>query len=154
MTAPPDGMSTGPVALRPEPGHAGLSPSGPALADFRTGPETRLRDLLAFAMAVEAGRPLGPDGPEGLRRHAEAELQGHALRVLHNQVETIRQQAMAEQLARIGRGMSFGRAVLANLLALALAGGAVMLATGAGAGALAELFHRIAGLAAQLLPGS
>jgi hypothetical protein len=97
------------------------------VSDFLSGSETRLRDLLAFGMAVEAGRPLPPDGVETLRRKAEADLQAHAFRLLHNQVETIRRDAMQEQVARLPRGLSFSQAVVANLLGLILAGGIVTL---------------------------
>jgi hypothetical protein len=96
-------------------------PAVPAIGDFLATEETRLRDLLAYGMASAAGR-VGPDGIEGLRRKAEADLEAHAFRVLHNQVEVIRRQAMDEQSARMPRGASFGGAVLANLVALALAG--------------------------------
>lgn len=101
---------------------AAAPPAGPALGDFLGSEEHRLRDLLAYGMAVAAGR-VGPDGIEGMRRKAEADLEAHAFRVLHNQVEVIRRQAMDEERARIPRGASFGGAVLANLIALAIAGG-------------------------------
>jgi hypothetical protein len=102
-------------------------PDLPALPDFLGGSETRLRDLLAFGMAVEGGKPLPADGVEGLRRKADAELQAHAFRVLHNRVEAIRREAMDEQLARTARGVSFSSAVLANLLALLLVAAGVTL---------------------------
>jgi hypothetical protein len=109
---------TGPVGV------TGLDPAPdlPSLRDFLATEDTRLRDLLAFGMAVQAGRPLGPDGVEGLRRTAEADLHAHAFRLLHNQVEEIRRQAVAEQLDRTPRPLGFSGAVLANLLGLALAG--------------------------------
>jgi hypothetical protein len=103
-------------------------PVGHALPDFLAGSETRLRDLLAFAMAVEAARPLGPDGVDGLRRKADAELRGHAFRVLHNRVEDIRRDAMDEQVARMPRGLSFSAAVAANLAALGLGATLALLA--------------------------
>ncbi len=125
--APADRSGAGPGAAPRTAGPAGPRPAevltaGPSLRDFVTAPDHRLRDLLAFGMAVEAGRPLGPDGAEGMRRQAEADLQAHAFRVLHNQVEAIRRQAMEEQMARMSRGQSFVRLVLANLVALILAG--------------------------------
>lgn len=125
---PSDGAAAvrGPLPVAPTVLRSELPPT-PALKDFIGSAETRLRDLLAFGMAAEAGRPPGPDGIEGLRRKADAELEAHAFRVLHNQVEAIRRQAMDEQLARTGRGLSFLGAVAANLAALLL-GGALLLA--------------------------
>lgn len=90
--------------------------------DFLSGPDTRLRDLLAFALAAEAGRAVTPDGIEALRKKAEAELQAHAMRTLHNRVETIRLEAVAEFPARTPRGLSFSRVVIANLVAIGVAG--------------------------------
>jgi hypothetical protein len=109
--------ATGPI------GGAGADPAAdvPALRDFLGAEESRLRDLLAFGMAVQAGRPPGPDGVDGLRRKAEADLHAYAFRLLHNQVEEIRRQAIAEQLDRMPRPLGFPGAVLANLAALALA---------------------------------
>lgn len=132
---------------------AGATPqaAGPALGDFLAGPETRMRDLLAFGMAVEAGRPPGPDGIEALRRRAEAELESHAFRVLHNQVETIRRQAVEEQIGRLGGGLRFRGAVLANLLALALAGGGLFLARELDLAPAADLLATISDRFAQLL---
>lgn len=121
-----DGAAVEPPALDPSPAAASGPvpsagpPAGPALPDFLAGSETRLRDLLAYAMAVEAARPLGPDGVEGLRRKADAELRGHAFRELHNRVEDIRRDAMDEQVARMPRGLSFSAVVAANLAALGL----------------------------------
>lgn len=108
---------------RPEP----AAPPAPQLADFLGGEDTRLRDLLAFGMAAQAGGPLGPEAVPALRRKADAELQAHAFRLLHNQVETIRRQAVDEQLARGPRGLSFNQAVAANLAALVLAGALAVL---------------------------
>lgn len=92
----------------------------PPLQAFLTEPDHRLRDLLAYGMAVEANRPLSREGVEDLRRAAEAELEAHAFRTLHNQAEAIRRQAADEQLARIPRGLSFTGVVAANLAAVAL----------------------------------
>lgn len=122
-------------------------PIGPSLAEFQAGEETRLRDLLAFAMAVEAGRPLGNDGVAVLRRRADADLEAYAFRVLHNQVETIRLDAMKEQLGRVRRGLSFWGALLANLLALAIAGAAVLVASRLDP----QIFTRLADQLAQLV---
>lgn len=94
----------------------------PCLEDFVTDrPDDRLRNLLAFAMAVEAARPLEP---EALRRKAEAELQAHAFRTLHNQVEAIRLDAARDQMTRLRRGPGFLAMLLANLLAIILVLGA------------------------------
>ncbi|WP_304807154.1 hypothetical protein [Falsiroseomonas sp.] len=94
----------------------------PCLEDFLTDrPDDRLRDLLAFALAVEAARPMEP---EALRGKAEAELQAHAFRTLHNQAEAIRLEAARDQIARLPRGPGLLKLVLANLLAIALAAGA------------------------------
>ncbi|NKC30279.1 hypothetical protein [Falsiroseomonas selenitidurans] len=91
----------------------------PCLEDFLTGePEQELRDLLAFAMAVQAGQPTVP---AALRGRADAALAAHALRHMHNQIESIRLDAAREQMARMRRGPGFTSLVMANLLALALA---------------------------------
>ncbi|NKE47889.1 hypothetical protein HB662_24140 [Roseomonas frigidaquae] len=136
---PPAGTSTGrtdagtrpmperlmperPVPDRPVPPVLLATTPAPCLEDFITDrADDRLRDLLAFAMAVEAARPTEP---EALRRKAEADLQAHAFRTLHNQVETIRLEAAKEQIGRLRRGPGFLKLVLANLLAIALVLGA------------------------------
>ncbi|MBU8537953.1 hypothetical protein [Falsiroseomonas tokyonensis] len=126
-----DGASPGRAdqAPRPVPPVALAAPAatptaplaGPCLEDFVTGAaEHRLRDLLAFALAVEAARPTER---EALRGKAEAELQAHAFRTLHNQVEAIRLEAARDQLARLRGGPGFLKLVLANLVALGLLGG-------------------------------
>ena len=56
-------------------------------------------------------------------RSAIAALSDFAFRYLHNRVDEIRREAAAEAAARPPRG-GFLRLVLANLVALALAGGA------------------------------
>lgn len=101
------------------PAEAAPPAAGPALADFLGAEETRLRDLLAFALAVQGGRA-GPDGIEGLRRKAEAELHAHAFRLLHNEAERLRREGMEAERARAPRGGGFLLAVAANLAALAL----------------------------------
>jgi hypothetical protein len=118
----------------------------PALRDFLSTEDHRLRDLLAFGMAAEAGKPLGPDGVADARRKAEAELEAHAFRTLHNQLEAIRREAAAEQATRMARPMSLGRAVLANVVALLLVGAAGFVALTLDP----ELPARLAGLLAQL----
>jgi hypothetical protein len=113
----------------------------PAIGAFLGAEETRLRDLLAYGMAVEAGKPAGAEAVAALQRKAEADLQAHAFRVLHNQVEAIRREAMDEQRARSPSGPSLGQAVLANLIALAIAGFAGFIALRAAA---PGLFERLA----------
>ncbi|WP_439595032.1 hypothetical protein [Falsiroseomonas sp.] len=120
---PQNGASPGRAdqAPRPVPPVALATPPAPCLEDFVTdGAEHRLRDLLAFALAVEAGRPTER---EALRGKAEAELQAHAFRTLHNQAEAIRMEAARDQLARLRGGPGFLKLVLANLVALGLLGG-------------------------------
>lgn len=131
-----DAGAKSPVAP-PEPARAANSrndaqprlvpPATPALAAFQAGPETRLRDLLAFALATEADKPVTAGDLAELRQKAEAELNAHAFRTLHNQVETIRLEAATEALARTGRALGFGALVLANLVAIAIAAGGAFL---------------------------
>lgn len=104
------------------PGAPPADGSLPSLRDFLGSEETRLRDLLAFSLAVQASKPLAPDGMEALRRKADADLNDHAFRLLHNQVAEIRRQAVEEEAARQPRRFGFFRAVLANLVAMAIAG--------------------------------
>lgn len=113
------------------PGAAGPSlvsqvPDAPCLADYLSqDPEARLRDLLAFAMAVEQARPVDAGA---MRQKAEAELQAHAFRTMHNQVETIRLEAAREQLLRVRRAPGGFAVLLINLVALALGAGIGLLA--------------------------
>lgn len=105
------------------------SPGGmPPLAAFLSdGDAHRLRDLLAFAMAVEAGRPIAPNAIDGLRRDADAALEGYAFRSLHNRVEEIRLAAVQEHIGRLRAPPGFLTLVVANITALVLlAGGAVL----------------------------
>jgi hypothetical protein len=120
--AAPASPASAPAAAKPP-------PAGPLPRDFLAGPDTRLRDLLAFALAAEAGRPVPPGGIEALRNKAEAELHTHAFRILHNQVETIRHEAITEQMGRMSRGLSFSRVVIANLVALGVVGVLALAAT-------------------------
>ncbi len=103
-----------------------LVPEGaPCLEDFLSGrPDDRLRDLLAFALAVEAGPPM--DRP-ALHARAEAELEAMAFRRLHNQVETIRLEAAREQILRLRGGPGLATLILGNLIALGLVAGLVAL---------------------------
>lgn len=108
-----------PSASRPD---AAPPDAGPSLAAFLRGggPESRLRDLLAFGLAAEAGRPPGAGGVKALQDKAEAELAAHAIRLVHNQIETIRLQAVRDHISRMPRGLSFPRLVMANLVAFAI----------------------------------
>jgi hypothetical protein len=123
---------------------------GPVLRDFLTTEDNRLRDLLAFGMTVEAAKPLGPDGVDGARRKAAAELEAHAFRTLHNQVEAIRREAAAEQAARMARPMTFGRVVLGNIAALLIVGALAAIAVALDP----DLPARLSGQIAQLAKGS
>lgn len=131
------------------------APAAPPLAlrDVLAGPETRMRDLLAFALAAEAGRPVPPGAIETLRNKAEAELQAHAFRLLHNQVETIRREAVAEQISRMPRGLSFSRVVIANLVAIAVATVLAVLMTSGEPPLLDALRDVLAQLLARLFAG-
>jgi hypothetical protein len=108
---------------RPTEAIRAVEPSLPSPSAFREGEETRLRDLLAFAMAADAAQPVGPGDIATFRQKAEAELHGHAFRILHNQVEAIRTDAVREGMQRSARGPGLIRLVFANLLAIALAVG-------------------------------
>ena len=109
-----------PVALPAGP------PPGPTLAAFREGRSEadRTVDLLAFAMAAERGRATTPDTLERARRDADAALGDYSLRYVHNNVEQLRHEAITAHLGRIRQPPGFVRLVLANLVALAIAGGA------------------------------
>lgn len=132
----------------------GRPPAGFALRDFLSEGDHRLRDLLAFGMAVEAGRPLGPDGVPDFRRKAEAEIEAHAFRVLHNQAEAIRRQAIDDHLGRLPRGLSFSGTVLANLTSLAVALALVAVVWLAAPDAFGKLHAYLAQLAARFHAGS
>ena len=120
-TTAPAAVTPPPATPRAVPPPRAVAPPLPEIGAFLGKEDTRLRDLLAFGLAVEAGRPVaGPDIAE-LRRKADAELEAQALRTLHNRVEAIRHEAMAEQLGRMARPLGFGGIVAANLLALAVA---------------------------------
>jgi hypothetical protein len=105
--------------------HAGAPPApGPALEAFRAGRSDaeRIADLLGFAIATERGLPETPDGIERARQEADAALGDYSLRYLHNHVEQIRREAVAEHLGRLRPPPGFARMVIANIVALALAG--------------------------------
>lgn len=103
---------------------AGPSPS-PPVAAFRAGrgEAERTVDLLAFGMAAERGLAPTPDAIERARREADAALADHALRYLHNHVQELRQEAVAEHLGRLRPPPGFAQLVFASLVALAIAGG-------------------------------
>jgi hypothetical protein len=141
----------------PRPDARAATPPNPAafsLQDFLSGSDTRLRDLLAFGMAVEAGRLSGAEGVGELRRRAEADLEAHAFRVLHNQAEAIRRQAMDDQLARLPRGVSFFGVVLATTVGIALCLLVLALIWLAAPSAFGELHAYLAQLAARFRSGS
>lgn len=111
--------------IRPDAGGPrGMSDVTPSLADFRSGQggDNRLIDLLAFGLAAERGEPVTPELVEGLRREAAKALSDYSFRYLHNTVEQVRRDAVAEHLGRLRPPPGFLRLVLANLVALALAG--------------------------------
>ena len=116
---PPSGAPTG------APAAAAAAPVGPSLASFRAGRSEvdRTADLLAYAVAAERGLPPTPEGIERARREADAALSDHSIRYLHNNVEQIRQEAVAAHLGRLRPPPGFARLVAANLVALAMAGG-------------------------------
>jgi hypothetical protein len=144
-------QAPGPAPTGPLP--TGPLPTGPLPRDFLSGPDTRLRDLLAFALAAEAGRPVPPGGIEALRNKAEAELHTHAFRILHNQVETIRHEAITEQMGRMSRGLSFSRVVIANLVALGVVGVLALAATSGEPPLLDALRDVLAQLLARFFTG-
>ncbi len=117
------------AAQAARPARAVSSDSVPPLARFRSGnPDDRLRDLLAFAIAHEEGKPIGPEGLEALHRRADSELSAHAVRYLHNRIEEIRREAQEELRARTRRPASFLKLVLANLIGFLLGTGVLFYA--------------------------
>ena len=102
---------------------AAAPPEAPALSDFLSGrAEDRLVDLLAFALAAEGKAAPGQAGVERLRSRAASELADHAARSMHNRIEEIRRDAVNEHLGALRRPLGFAGIVLANLVALGLAG--------------------------------
>ncbi len=109
--------------LRPSTAAAMTPPADPAPADpaaFRT--EDRITGLLAFALAAERREEASPETVARCRREAEAALCDNALRYLHNNIERLRQEAVAEQIGRLRPPPGFLRLVAANLVALAIIG--------------------------------
>ena len=94
------------------------------LAAYRAGrpSEDRLVDLLAFALATDAGHATTPEAIEASRQAAQTALSDHAFRYLHNSIEQIRAAAVAEERARLPRPPGFGTMLLANLIGLTIAG--------------------------------
>ena len=132
-TLHPDAAAAGRAAHETDPPPAGAAASPPpspapaaGLAAFRNGRSEvdRTVDLLAFAVATERGLAPTPDAVERARREAEAALGDHAIRYLHNNVEQIRQEAVAAHLGRIRQPPGFAMLVAANLVALFAAGAA------------------------------
>ncbi|MBX6373361.1 MAG: hypothetical protein IRZ13_03890 [Acetobacteraceae bacterium] len=128
---PPESVAaTGIAVARPEDAAA---PAAPRLAAFRTGRgDERLAELLAYALAVEAHEaatakgeaPASPptaEAIERLREQATRDLHEYSFRLVHNRIEEIRAEAVAEYLGRHPRPPGFASLVLANLLALGLA---------------------------------
>ncbi|GGG25552.1 hypothetical protein GCM10010964_11890 [Caldovatus sediminis] len=131
---PPEAAVTAAGKVPPPPTADTAAPEAPPrLGAFRSGRgDDRLTDLLAYAMAVEAheaaaakgeaAAPLAaPEAAERWRDRATRELHDHAFRLLHNRVEEIRAEAVAEHLGRHPRPPGLAMLVLANLLALGLA---------------------------------
>lgn len=118
-----------------------------ALAAFRSGAaDDRERDLLAFALAAQAGDALSAETIEKRRREADAALAAWAHRYLHNRIEELRLEAVREHLAGLRPSPGFARLILAAfagvlLAALALAwltgNDGLILAAGARLGSLA-----------------
>lgn len=108
-------------------GAADLARVLPDPAAFRGSPgeEDALVSQLAFARAIERGETApAPETIAALRAQATADLSDFAFRYLHNRVEEVRRDAVASLLSQLGRPPGFARLVLANLIALALAGAA------------------------------
>ena len=62
------------------------------------------------------------DEVEAFRKKAEAKMLSHARRVPDNETKTIRQDAIPDCILRLSSGLSFSRFVIANLVAIGLAG--------------------------------
>ena len=60
-----------------------------------------MTDLLAFGLAAERGGPVTPETVERLRQDAAKALTDYAFRYLHNTVEQVRRDAVAEHLGRL-----------------------------------------------------
>lgn len=126
-TGPPAGVPLRAAATVAPPVAAAPPAAGLAPAHFRAGRSEadRAADLLAYAIAAERNLPPTPDGIERARQEADAALSDHSIRYLHNNVEQIRQEAVAAHLGRLRPPPGFARLVAANFVALAAAGGLV-----------------------------
>jgi len=152
-----DGASAAPAGPRPVPAAQARptpAPLGVGLQDFLTSGETRLRDLLAFGLAVEAGRMPTSDGIVALHRKAEAELEAHAFRVMHNQAEQIRRQAVDDHIARAPKGLTVVGATFATMVGITLFLALLTLIWLAAPNLFGELLAHLAQLAARLHPGT
>jgi hypothetical protein len=109
----------------PAPGAAAVAAARPRDFLLNAGEEDRLIAQLAYALAADAAPPAPPtaEARDALRAQAVAALSDFAFRYLHNRAEDIRREAAAEARAAMPRPPGFGALVLANLLALAIAGG-------------------------------
>ncbi len=112
--------------------------AAPDLSAFGAEGPGRLAGLLAYALAVESGAPATPEEIARLRARAEAELDAHAVKALHNRIQEIRAEAVIEHLAHLPRPLGFLGAFGASLLALLV--GAVFAAWLTGHG---EVLHRL-----------
>ena len=111
--------------IRPDLGNPpGMAEAMPDLAVFRAGrsQDDRLADLLAFGIVAERGGLATPEAVDRARQEASAALSDFAFRYLHNTVEQVRREAVAEHLGQLRQPPGFLRLVLANLVALAVAG--------------------------------
>jgi hypothetical protein len=111
--------------IRPDLGTPhGMTSPPPDIAAFRAGrsQDDRLTDLLAFGLAVDRGDQATPEAVDRARQEASAALSDFAFRYLHNTVEQVRRDAVAQHLGQLRQPPGFLRLVLANLVALAVAG--------------------------------
>ncbi len=110
--------------LGSDPAANDTDPAGAALRPWLAGrpAEEHLVDLLAFAMATERGLAVSPEVIHAQREQAHAALATYSIRNLHNRVAEIRQEAVMEYMGRFARPMGFIKIVMANLLALLMAG--------------------------------
>jgi hypothetical protein len=84
--------------------------------ESRPDPE-RIEEMLAGALAAEAGEP-----PSAIHAaEASRMLTDHSFRLLHNQVDEIRREAVAEHLSKLRPPPGFGTIFLACVAALIVA---------------------------------
>jgi hypothetical protein len=121
----PDASGPAPqTAAQPDGGSLPEPATSPAAFQADQPGDNRLAGLLAFALAAERQEAADPETVARLKREAEAALCDHAFRYLHNNVEHLRREAVAEQLGHLPRPPGLLRLVAANLVALAIAGAA------------------------------